>query len=176
MKRRRTLIISLLLIAALALGIGYAALSTELTVTGSVTNQPHPINVVYTGNADVITVDGDHAEARGASNVICTADAKSATFNVAKLAHNGDFVVAEFEVINKNEYKVQMEAPTVTYTGDDFYETTSYWVDASGNQIAAPELSKNQTAKFYVKVMMDITTANTMSGDFTVSIKGTSSQ
>ena len=176
MKKRRTLIISLLLIAALALGIGYAALTTELNVTGSVTNQPHPINVVYTGNASVISVDGDNDEAVSASNVICTADAKSATFNVAKLAHDGDFVVAEFEIINKNEYNVQMEDPTVTYTGDSFYVVETYWVDSTGTEIAAPELSKNETAKFYVKVTMNITTANSLSGDFTVSIKGESSQ
>ena len=177
MKKRRTLIISLLLVAALALGIGYAALSTELTVTGSVTNQPHPINVVYTGVADVLSVDGDSDEAAAASSIICTADAKSATFNVAKLAHNGDYVIGEFEVINKNEYSVKMENPTVSYTGDDFYNVETYWVDGSGvKQDTAPVLTKNQTAKFYVKVMMDITTANTMSGDFTVSIKGESNQ
>ena len=177
MKKRRTLIIAILLVAALALGIGYAALSTELTVTGSVTNQPHPINVVYTGNAQVVRVTGDLEEAATASNVICTANAKSATFNVSKLAHNGDFVVASFEVINYNEYKVQMENPTVSYTGDEFYEVETYWVNAQGaRQDAAPELSKDQTATFYVKVMMNKTTAESLSGDFTVSIKAASSQ
>lgn len=177
MKKRRTLIISLLLVAALALGIGYAALSTELTVTGSVTNQPHPINVVYTGeNTGLIAVDGDNDDAYAASNVICTADAKSATFNVAKLSHNGDFVVAKFEVINKNEYKVQMETPTVSYTGDSFYAVTTYWVDGTGAETTAPKLGKNETATFYVKVMMNKTTAESLSGDFTVSIKGTSAE
>ena len=34
MKKRRTMIIALLLVAALALGIGYAAVSTELTISG----------------------------------------------------------------------------------------------------------------------------------------------
>ena len=34
MKKRRTIIISLLLVAAIALGVGYAAVSTELTISG----------------------------------------------------------------------------------------------------------------------------------------------
>ena len=175
MKKRRTLIISLLLIAALALGIGYAALSTELTVTGSVTNQPHPINVVYTGVTDIL--DEGTPDAIAASNIICTEDAKSATFNVAKLSHDGDYVIGKFEVINKNAYSVKMENPTVSYIGDSFYVVETYWVDGSGaKQDTAPILTENQKATFCVKVMMNKITAESLSGDFTVSIKGESNQ
>ena len=100
MKKRRTLIISLLLIAALALGIGYAALSTDLTVSGSVSNAPHPIDVTFQEGS--ISAGAGLASAEAASRVVCTNGAKSATFDVAGLVHQGDKVVATFTVVNNN--------------------------------------------------------------------------
>ena len=68
MKKRRTTIIAFLLVAALALGIGYAALTTNLTITGGVTNAPHPINVVFqSGTLKEATATGENASATQAA-------------------------------------------------------------------------------------------------------------
>ena len=177
MKKRRNLIIALLLVATLALTIGYA-LTTELTITGSVTNAPVPVNVVYTNTCDMYAVDGDHDIAFQSSNVICTAGAKSATMSVAGLEKKDDFVVAKFEVENKNTYSVQMEDPTATNTAGNktFYTVTCEWVDDTDTKIAAPNLAPGQKATFTVKVTLnEILTAEKLTGDFMVSIPGESS-
>ena len=43
MKKRRTLIISLLLVAALALGVGYATITRDLSVQGTAKSTPADI-------------------------------------------------------------------------------------------------------------------------------------
>ena len=48
MKKRRTIIISLLLVAALALGVGYAAVSGSLIIDGKVVASAQPFNVHFT--------------------------------------------------------------------------------------------------------------------------------
>ena len=175
MKKRRTLIIALLLIAALALGIGYATLSTDLTVNGSVSNSPHPIDVTYeTGS---ISAGEGLAAAEAASKVVCTKGAKSATFDVAGLVHAGDKVVATFTVKNNNKYDVALEAPKITTETDasNFFTPTVTWLDDEGNATSTtPTLKENETATFKVTVTMDINTANTYSGDFVVTVTANS--
>ena len=180
MKKRRILIISLLLVAALMLGIGYAALSTDLVVNGSVSNQPHPIDVTFK-SGKILTDMGTEAAAKHANtNVICTDGAKTATLNVANLVHKDDAVYAEFVIVNNNKYAVTLGEPVVAETTaagvKDFFTATSEWVDASGAKIAAPEIAAGATATFRVKVTMDINTGESLSGDFTVTVKATSAE
>ena len=176
MKKRRTLIISLLLIAALALGIGYAALSTDLTVSGSVSNAPHPIDVTFQEGS--ISAGAGLASAEAASRVVCTNGAKSATFDVAGLVHQGDKVVATFTVVNNNKYAVTLNAPSVTETdANDFFTATTTWLDADGNATATtPRLASGETATFQVTVTMDKNTAETYTGDFVVTVTATSAE
>jgi hypothetical protein len=52
MKKNRTLVIGLLLVAALALGIGYASTTRDLYVQGTAKTTPQDIDVVFaTGTA-----------------------------------------------------------------------------------------------------------------------------
>ena len=55
MKKRRTLIISLLLIAAMAIGVGYAALGTEVKITGDIASSAVKFDVQFSNS--VMTVD-----------------------------------------------------------------------------------------------------------------------
>ena len=176
MKKRRTLIISLLLVAALALGIGYAALSTDLTVTGAVANSPHPIEVTFkTGS---ISAGEGLASAEAASKVVCTNGAKSATFDVAGLVHAGDKVVATFTVVNNNKYAVTLNTPTITETDtNNFFTATTTWLDDGGSATAtAPTLAAGATATFKVSVVMDKNTAETYTGDFVLTVTATSAE
>lgn len=162
MKRRRTLIISLLLVAALALGIGYAALSVDLTVSGSVTNSPHPIDVVYKSGA---ITDGNDA-AKTASNIVCTEGAQSATFSAAGLVHADDTVTATFTVINRNQYKVTLAAPTVTSNSNSAYYAVSTQLPDNATSVEVPA---GETATFTVTVKMLKNTAEIRNGDFLIS-------
>ena len=176
MKKRRTLVISLLLIAALALGIGYAALSTDLTVNGSVSNSPHPIDVTFKEGS--ITAGAGLASAEAASKVVCTNGAKSATFDVAGLVHQGDKVVATFTVVNNNKYSVTLNTPTITETdAHQFFTATTTWLDAEGAATTTtPTLAAGATATFQITVTMDKNTAETYTGDFVLTVTATSAE
>ena len=171
MKKRRTLIISLLLVAALALGIGYAALSTDLLVNGSVSNTPHPIDVTFKSGKILTQIGTPAAATHESTNVVCTNGAKTATLNVANLVHAEDCVYAEFVVVNNNKYNVKLDDPVIRETDtNNFYTVTSEWVDENGNKIDAPTIAADATATFRVKITMDVNTGNTYTGDFVVTV------
>ena len=177
MKKRRTTIIAFLLVAALALGIGYAALTTNLTITGGVTNAPHPINVVFqSGTLKEATATGENASATQAaimanSSVVCTEGAQSATFNAANLVHQGDTVTATFVIQNRNLYGVKLDDPVITETdASGLFTATTAW----DGYTAGDTLAANATATFTVTVTLDKNTAETLTGDFVVTITATS--
>lgn len=62
MKKRRTLVISLLLVAAIALGVGYAAVQAELTISGKAIGEQRAdalkINFIASEVKDATTVEG----------------------------------------------------------------------------------------------------------------------
>ena len=93
MKKRRTLIISLLLVAALMLGIGYAALSRELMISSNAILNPDAndfaveITDSSTSNADFATTS--------------IGDSKTtATYEVKGLSKKGEAVTLTYTVTN----------------------------------------------------------------------------
>ena len=170
MKRKRTLIIALLLVAALALGIGYAATTGNVKISGEVYNKPHDLDLVFVSGAKT-AVDGDNDVAFAASEVICNNGDKSAIFNVKDIAHDGDFVVATFTVKNNNKYSVTVSDPVVEYTGTDFFTVTTAWQLADGQDLT---LVADEELTFTVKCEMDVTTANVLDGDFVVTVNAQS--
>ena len=116
MKKRRTLIISLLLIAALCLGIGYASITRDLYVQGTAKTTPADINVVFTDGTSV--TDAEAADVAretaimAASSVGSTGD-KVISFNAFGLTNPTESVTAVFHVKNNNSYPVTLTAPAV---------------------------------------------------------------
>lgn len=97
MKKRRTLVISLLLIAALALGIGYAALSRELMITSAANLSPdqNDFDIVFT-NATVVD-DPDNLLATAS----VTGTGTTANYTITGLSKKDDSVTIQFTVQNK---------------------------------------------------------------------------
>ncbi len=97
MKKRRTLVISLLLIAALALGIGYAALSRELMITSAANLSPdqNDFDIVFT-DATVVN-DPDNLLATAS----VTGTGTTANYTITGLSKQNDSVTIEFTVQNK---------------------------------------------------------------------------
>ena len=92
MKKRRTLVISLLLVAALALGIGYAEMSKMLTINGDgILNQKDSSFVVEFTDGD-ITADCGTVEYNGTS----------ADFNIANISSKGEKAVITLTVTNNS--------------------------------------------------------------------------
>ena len=58
MKKRRSLIVAFLLVAVMAIGIGYAAITGAITVNGNLSAQPEGFHIVFTDGC----FDGTSAE------------------------------------------------------------------------------------------------------------------
>ena len=93
MKKRRTLIISLLLVAALMLGIGYAALSRELIVSSTAILNPNndDFKVEFTSAST-----SDDAKATAS----IAASKTTANYEIKGLSKQGDDVTMTFIVTN----------------------------------------------------------------------------
>ena len=97
MKKRRTMIISLLLVAALALGVGYATISSRLNVNGTANIDINTDNflVEFTG----VTYDAGDFPTEGLS---ATAEGLTATFNVSALNKKDDQMVFTYTIKNNS--------------------------------------------------------------------------
>ena len=92
MKKRRTLVISLLLVAALALGIGYAEMSKMLTINGDGILNQKDSSFVVEFTAGTITDGCGTVEFNGTS----------ADFNIANISSKGEKAVITLTVTNNS--------------------------------------------------------------------------
>ena len=74
MKKRRSLVIAALLVAALALGIGYAGLSQEVKITGDIASSAVTFDVVFTESNMVVTTRSDSTTRVADITALSTAD------------------------------------------------------------------------------------------------------
>ena len=97
MKKRRTLIITALLLAALVLGIGYAALSRELVIGSEANLAPNEKNfdIVFT-SAGIDNSDYGSASLTGDQN-----NATTAHYTLTGLSAQGDKAVMTFVIKNR---------------------------------------------------------------------------
>ena len=118
MKKRRSIIIALLLIAALALGIGYAAVTDTLSIGGNATVKPHQENLI---------VEFDSIKNPTKCTAAIQTDKTVATFTTTQLEVGGDLATATFVVTNQSpEYKATVAAPTIHITtGSEYFDVTT---------------------------------------------------
>ena len=164
MKRRSTLIVTLLLIATLALGVGYAALSRDLVIEGVAKNTPAALNVVFTDNT---VKDGTNQSIKDAT-ILGTPGDFTIGFTAANLSNVNDFVTVTFTIQNKNEYAVKLDDPIIT--GNNKFEVTAVW-GAEG-----VELAQNETTTLDVTVKLIVPTAEVLSEQFQIKIKANSAE
>lgn len=172
MKKRRTLVIGLLLIAALALGIGYAATDGFLTVNGKVQTVKQPFNLVITAVAQ----HESHNVIAGNSPAVTCSDsfpAKSVMLNVSGMASKDDYVIAKLTIQNNNDCDMYLTSPTITYGATN--AATSENIEISmENWVQGQKIDAGASVDVFVKVMMkESCTENTYQEDFMVKINGT---
>ena len=108
MKKRRTLIIALLLVAALCLGIGYAAYSVNMEISGTATaGAPSPL--VTFSNVDVV----NKTETVGVTS-LGTTGGQSIDLNLANFANATDYCTVRYTVHNGHDFDVTLSDITST--------------------------------------------------------------
>ena len=161
MKNRKVFVGIALLIVVLVLGIGYAAITDTLEITGSATATADSKNfkVVFTGETTGVS-DGVTAAATNGSVY--------ATMNVTGLTTKGDSKSATFKIKNTSgELKALVDVATESITNTDFFA-----IDAT---VANPtaELAPNAETTVTVTVSLVKTPIDTVTGDINIELGAT---
>ncbi|MBR2354448.1 MAG: hypothetical protein IKA76_08115 [Clostridia bacterium] len=140
MKKRRTTIIALLLVAALALGIGYAAMADDLMVTGTADISVEAADEAF--EADVYFSKAVISPEKGTATIgelaVGTADKDKITIDVAAgaLKGKGDSVICAAEITNAGDLAALVNITNLEVSDSEYFSVTTNW---SGNsaQLAA---------------------------------------
>ena len=137
MKKRRTAVCAFLLAACATLGMGYAALTDNLSVNGK-------LNTIRDNSNLVVKFDGTHNVTTG-TGTTATATATpsewgdtTVVLTFSDLKTNGDTVVVELPIINAslkavgNELDATLSSPQVSYndTNRTLYTVSAEWAEA----------------------------------------------
>lgn len=113
MKKRNLVIVAFMLVAAMTIGVGYAALSVELTLTGNAVYdvegaQEDFESDVYFASGEVVTEDTTGSGSTADSIGEITTGAHAVTFNVMSPIYAGEKAVFEFVVKNDSATEVYL--------------------------------------------------------------------
>ena len=174
MKKRRTLVVAFVLVAALCLGIGYAAVSTTLDINGSATMLPNKAfaeQICFTAATPL--------EAGNTANVNTNNNSK-ASFTANNLNGIGNKASFTFTVENKGDLAAKLNVTVCNVTAgnvtgeDPYFKITTNWEDAVKDIAAADENSDDDTVTVTVTVEVLRTPVNTVSGSFLVELTANS--
>ncbi len=167
MKKRRTLIISLLLVAAIALGVGYAAISGNLAIQGKVVSKAQPFNVHFVK----FTPGTAHSVLNNSPAIACdtvlteAAPAKSIMLNVSGMSTGAsddsgadrDTVSAVITIKNENDTTMDLDVQAIQYgaslnaltnTPSEYFKVDVAWKDN------VKTLAPDETTEITVTVTM----------------------
>ena len=175
MKKRRTLIISLLLVAALALGVGYAAVTGNLFIHGKVTTAKQSFNVVFTAYETAeVHKDAKNVREIGGSTDALGEGVQTLKFFVTGMSYKDESLTGRFTVRNDNDMTMYFtSAPVITYATENSPFTVTYeWEENVANSGIAPGGFAH--VKITVTMTEGITADDTVDYDFTVQLPATS--
>ena len=165
MKKRRNLIISLLLVAAIALGVGYAATSGSLTINGTVTPTEQAFKVHFTAYTP------DDAATTAGVNVVLppVIDDSVVSYTVTNIRPDG-VAAGTLTITNHNDFPMYITTANISITNPDatLLDINAEFVETDD----VIELQPNGTTDLYVTVEMLRGSSNSESVEFTISITG----
>lgn len=163
MKKRRTLIISLLLVAALCLGIGYAALTDVLDINGSADVNQSAAEDAF--NEDVYFTKAVANEEGNAASVD-SSDNDMANFTAATLKGKGDKVTFTFTILNDSD----QDAVVTPSLASDGNTNTRYFSITSDWNATARTIKAGKTDTYTVTVELLETPTETIHGSFHIEL------
>ena len=166
MKKRRNLIISLLLVAALALGIGYAALlNDQLDIGGTAEVDGGDMSkefdsLVYFSSA---TVGDKTGNVTGSAGVYADNN-DSAHFSLSGFAAENDYGVVNFTV--QNDHSNPVKITVKTHAAHDPADPLQLELDMGGDEIIIPA---GEDASFSITATLKNLVAETFTANHSVS-------
>lgn len=180
MKNRRNVVIAFLLIAAMILGVGYAALSDTLTINGTATVSKDSAQSVFDEDVkftNVSAVTYPTGISTGAEAIIDTAtdntsDTGKITINDGVLKNTGDEVQVTYTISNVGDLDASVAVPAITNNNKTYFEVTTNWGDAAKNLTAGGTIDVTVT----IKLIQTPTTDDAQTATFKIEFTATTSE
>ena len=180
MKNRKTVVIAFLLCAMMLIGVGFAAISGSLTITGNLTSGVQAFDVVFTqvelttltdadttdGATPSVTIEKSSVNQGGTVELNSGNGLPSTSFTVKGLATKNDAVVLTFTIKNNNKVAMQVtpEAPTAM---------TNFSADDNWDGAKVIEAGATETYQVIVKLTNEAISSE-VSDTFTIKLNATS--
>ena len=182
MKKRNTAIATFLLLAAMSLGIGYAALTDSFTVQGELGANVNNDNlvVVFDGEtektSEVSTVDGTYCNFATPAGAAAIDGKNICELSYSNLTTANQIATATLRVENRSinavgtELDATLSAPSVDYgeIDQELFEISAKW--ESADTVLAPGESNNLLVSVKLK---RTTTSSVTAKDFTIKFSAT---
>lgn len=180
MKKRNTTIFAFLLLAAVGMGVGYAAFSQEFDVNGTLNiktsqaEEEFKEEIIFTAASAVVTKANNEAAAADATTTTIEDGKHTVTWTINDLQAKGDKCVGTFTVTNNSDLAAKIEAFANTNNNADLFSVTVNNME-NGKTLAAATASDDLdqiTFTVTVEMLRDpITTqAYTFNVGFTASL------
>ena len=167
MRNRKTVVVAFLLVAVMLLGVGYAAVTDTLDITGSAdVNSATAFNDhIYFAKAEAVAGSGNTASVNADNN-------DKASFTVNSLKEKGNEATFTFTIANSGDLSVKITPKLNAATGNtmpDFFEVTSNW-DGATKSLGACTDEGPATIDYTVTVKLKQTPSEPISGSFLIEL------
>lgn len=168
MKNRKTIVVAFMLCAVMLLGVGYAALTDVLDITGSVDVNQSAAEEAF--NEDI------HFSAAVANDTGNTASVNAdnndkASFSVNSLKGAGDVATFTFTIVNDGDLDAKVTPAfnaSLGNTNPEYFNIESDWDGATKDLVAGGSLTYTLT------VTLKETPTNSVSGSFLIELTAVS--
>lgn len=166
MKKRRTLVISLLLVAALCLGIGYAAFTSTMTINGEVQMG----GIASQVNFSAAEVNATDSTATVVTTNISGVGTKTLEINMSGFVHAGHKVVVDITVSNPHDFDVTLINGEISQDGKTNDNGVKYFsIEVLGDILdAEPTVVAGGTIDFQLVVTCNATSPVDLTENFQI--------
>ena len=167
MKKRRSVVIAFLLIAALVMGIGYAALTDVLDITGSADVNQSAAEEAF--NQD-IHFSAAVANEEGNTASINADNKDKASFTANTLQGKGDKATFTYTIINDGDVDATITPKISSNTNEAYFK---YYSDWNGHPT---ELLAGDTVTYTVTIELIETPTTTITGSCVIELTAVSNE
>ena len=169
MKQRKTVIVAFLLAAVLLLGVGYAALTDVLDITGSADVNQSAAEEAFNEDIHFRNEEGDvviHEEGNTAS--VNADNNDKASFTAKNLKGKGDKATFTFTIVNEGDLDATVTPSISSNTNTEYFDISSDWAGQPKT------LEAGKTLTYTVTVELKETPTETISGSFIIELTAVS--
>ena len=161
MKNRKTVVVAFLLVAVMLLGVGYAALTDVLDITGSADVSKSAAEDAY--NADIYFTAAVANETGNTASINSDNNDK-ASFTANTLQGAGNTAPFTFTITNEGDLDAEVTPSISSNTNEAYFQISSDWAGQPKTLAAGASLT------YTVTVTLTDTPTDTISGSFIIEL------